>query len=119
MDKPYSVVALIGLPRSGTTIVYRSISAHSRVDGIIEPYQTRRADDYDEACIDAICEDFEIEAANDRSLLVKETATRLVNIRLTLDLLQNARLEGCLTGLIMSSTVRVDVELDSPNGLPI
>jgi len=37
-----SVIARVGLPRSGTTLVHRMLSMHSQVDGIIEPYQQGR-----------------------------------------------------------------------------
>lgn len=101
MTNPYSLVVLIGLPRSGTTLVHRILDAHSQVDGIIEPYQVRRKIDYSETSVARLCRDFKIAPSVDRALLVKETTTRDINVTLSLDLLDNARNDGIYTALIV------------------
>ena len=98
---PYSVIALVGLPRSGTTLVHRMLSMHSQVDGIIEPYQQGRDTDYAKTNIFKLCSDFEIEPCPEKAILVKETATREINVIRTLDLLENARNHHLYTGLIV------------------
>jgi len=75
-----NVVALLGMPRSGTTIVSRLVANHSRIDRIIEPYHTRRDSDYREIDTNQLCTDFGIIESENKSLLVKETFTRPVNI---------------------------------------
>jgi hypothetical protein len=82
-----NIVALIGMPRSGTTIISRLISNHSRMDKIIEPYQSRRDADYCEIEPGRLCSDFGITEQKNRSLLVKETSTRPVNIERIANLL--------------------------------
>lgn len=101
MNAPYSLISLVGLPRSGTTLVHKILSAHSLVDGIIEPYQSRRDNEYSQTQLTAVCKDFKINPSTERAILVKETTTRQVNMIHTLDLLANARFKGIYTGLII------------------
>ena len=101
LKTPYSLVALVGLPRSGTTLVHRILATHSLVDGIVEPYQSRRETEYSETQVTRLCADFDINPSTDRALLVKETTTRASNLELIFELLENARNEGIYTALIV------------------
>lgn len=98
---PYSLIALVGLPRSGTTLVHKILSNHSLVDGIIEPYQFHRHNHYSQTQLTELCNDLKINIDANRAILVKETTTRQVNIEHTLDLLASARSQGVYTGLII------------------
>ena len=98
---PNSLIALMGLPRSGTTLLSRMISAHSAVDGIIEPYQAGRFKKYEETSISVLCKDRKLDIDESRHVLLKETATRIENSRLAVELLKNARAQGVYTGLIL------------------
>lgn len=71
-----NIVALIGMPRSGTTILSRLIANHSRVEKIIEPYQARRDTNYAESDPRKLCRDFSVTERENTSLLVKETSSR-------------------------------------------
>ncbi|MEM9009990.1 MAG: sulfotransferase [Pseudomonadota bacterium] len=101
MDDPYALIALIGLPRSGTTLTARMIAAHSKVDGIVEPYHVRRGDNYREDDVHALAQSFDITPKPARAIFVKETTTRVANVDATLDLLHKARQQGVPTGLIV------------------
>jgi hypothetical protein len=85
-----NVVALFGMPRSGTTIISRLIANHSRVEAIIEPYQSRRSTDYNENDPLKLARDFGLQQREKSSLLVKETLTRKENIELVQRLLETA-----------------------------
>jgi hypothetical protein len=89
-----NVVCLIGLPRSGTTIVSRLIGSQKRIQTLIEPYQSRRDSEYIENDPSKLCEDFELTVAPGSSILVKETATRPDNIRLISNLLEKSNSSG-------------------------
>ncbi len=95
-----NLVVLFGLPRSGTTIMSRLIANHSRVMAIIEPYQTRRATDYEQTGVDELCRDFSVEIKKGCSLLVKETTTRRQNTLLVYELMKNASTSGIRTAYI-------------------
>lgn len=98
---PYSIVALIGIPRSGTTLIHRMIAAHSQVDSLNEPYQVRRAEDYVETDVATLMKDFDVSVSDQRSLFLKETTTRLENTEMTFDVLKRARTSEIRTGLIL------------------
>jgi hypothetical protein len=85
-----NLVALFGMPRSGTTIIARLIANHRRVTAIVEPYQTGRDRDYGAIEIEKLCTDFRVAVREDSSLLVKETFTRERNIQLLQDLLEHS-----------------------------
>jgi hypothetical protein len=89
-----NIVTLFGMPRSGTTIMARLVANHSRMDKIIEPYQTRRDVDYCEFDPVKLCRDFSVEEGDNRSLLVKETTTRPVNIERVAGLLDASSQSG-------------------------
>jgi hypothetical protein len=75
-----NIVVLFGMPRSGTTIISRLIANHSRVQAVIEPYQSRRATNYSESDPLKLSQDFALQVREASSLLVKETLTRTENI---------------------------------------
>lgn len=85
-----NILALFGMPRSGTTIISRIIANHTRVQHIIEPYQTRRDDGYSQTDVGALCNDFNLSDVEGKSLLIKETMTRAQNIALLRELLYRA-----------------------------
>lgn len=97
----YAAVALLGLPRSGTTLTHRLLAAHSAIDGIVEPYHGRRKRGYETTDPETLAADSRIAPSPDRVLLVKETTTRRVNVALTLDFLRNARNAGIPTVLVV------------------
>lgn len=83
-------VVLFGMPRSGTTIISRLIANHSRVQAIVEPFQSRRASNYSERNPLKLAGDFGLTQKEKSSLLVKETLTRKENIELVAQLLESA-----------------------------
>lgn len=97
---PENVVALFGIPRSGTTIISRLVGNHSRVQTIVEPYHGRREAEYCEADPTKLCTDFGITLPPNNSLLVKETSTREINIRLIGELLTRSSETGFRSGYI-------------------
>lgn len=96
-----AVIGVAGMPRSGTTLIHTAIANHSLVDGLVEPYQTRRADEYAETDVERLLADHGIAPDPERTLVVKETTTRVANVRLLTGLLENARRKNIYTGLIL------------------
>jgi len=96
-----AVIGLIGLPRSGTTLIHRAMAAHARVDGVIEPYQTRRASGYGITALADFLADHNIAADPGRALVVKETTTRAVNAQHLFELLGSAQSLGIYAGLVI------------------
>jgi hypothetical protein len=94
---------LIGPPRSGTTLIANTFMSHSTVNGVIEPYQRRRADEYD--CTDPLqlIADHDLDGTNPKTphLAVKETTTRQVNVELSLTLLERAAQAGMYPALVL------------------
>lgn len=91
---PENVITLFGMPRSGTTIISRLIGNHSRVQTIVEPYHVRRETEYCETDPAKLCVDFGVTLPANNSLLVKETATRDINVRLVGELLKRSSEAG-------------------------
>src|SRR6266480_3065291 len=96
-----TVVALLGLPRTGTTLLARHIGAHSRVAALIEPYQAQRQSGYKQTQLQQLCVDFDIGVPPAGGILIKETATRAINFDLTLQTLGLAAQAGYPTGIIL------------------
>lgn|GEM_PF-6060153 len=96
-----TVVALVGLPRSGTTLLARLIGAHSRVATLIEPYQSRRQLNYEHTDLGQLCADCKVEVPVAGAVLIKETTTRWVNVKLVLQTLRIAAEAGHATGIIL------------------
>jgi hypothetical protein len=96
-----TVVALMGLPRSGTTLLTRHIGAHSRIAVVMEPYQRRRRIGYTQTQLQELCTDFKVEVPSAGGILIKETGTRSVNIDLVLKTLGSAAEQGHPTGIIL------------------
>lgn len=95
-----NVVALFGMPRSGTTIVSRLIANHSRIQAIIEPYHSRRETGYRETDVLRLCSDFHVPETQNASLLVKETFTRSSNAAAIGELMNAAAASGIRTAHI-------------------
>lgn len=100
---PQSFILLIGPPRSGTTLIANTFMSHSKVSGVMEPYQRRRKrDDTGTTDLDGfIAENRVRNLANRPHLAMKETTTRLANIDLSLGLMQSAASQGIYTGVVM------------------
>ena len=96
-----AVIGLIGLPRSGTTLIHRAMAAHSRADGVIEPYQAGRAQGYCTTDLSRFLVDHRIAPDADRALIVKETTTRSANVQHLFELLASAQLLGVYVGLVL------------------
>lgn len=77
------LVCLIGLPRSGTTVLTASLAAHSKIHAVYEPWNV--ASKKNEAPITLDLQNFlsvfKINTKNKEVLLVKETATKLSFIK--------------------------------------
>lgn len=101
MDTGASLITLLGMPRSGTTLVYSMISSHSQVGGISEPFQSRREQSYNVTDAAQLCEDFKVAPARRQQLLLKETTTRPTNISLSFDVMSDARTSRIFTGSII------------------
>jgi hypothetical protein len=98
---PHSLVALLGPPRSGTTLIAHAMMAHPEATGLIEPYQVRREGGYAQTDPAALLRDFGLDLAATPHVFVKETTTREANVTLTLELLRAARAQGIYTGLVL------------------
>ncbi len=97
-----NIVALVGLARSGTTIIARCVGMHSRVSLIMEPYHTRRHQNYLETDYQKLCADFGAEMpAGSKSLLIKETCDHAENIERSIICLEQAATEGVRAGLVV------------------
>jgi hypothetical protein len=97
-----NIVALVGLARSGTTIIARCVGMHSRVSLIMEPYHTRRHQNYLETDYQKLCADFGVEVpAGPKSLLIKETCSHPENIERTIICLERAAAQGIHAGLVV------------------
>ena len=95
------LIAVAGLPRSGTTLISRMLTDHSLVDALMEPYQAGRMKLYKQTSFMKLCRDKNIEPKQDRFVLIKETTTRTENVSLLFRLLKDARSLGDYTGLII------------------
>jgi hypothetical protein len=89
MDYPLNCAVMMGLPRSGTTIISRVIGGHSQVKAAIEPYHSRKQEQYEVVNFSAFLADGG-GVTDGQSLMVKETTTRLENVNLSLSLLRSA-----------------------------
>ena len=99
--RPQSLVGLIGPPRSGTTLIANAILSHSRVTGIIEPYQVRREAGYGETDLARLMANFGLSPDAAPHVAIKETTTREANVAALLKLLENTRQAGLYTGLVI------------------
>ncbi len=96
-----NIVALLGLPRSGTTIIARCVGLHSRVALIIEPYHRRRHQNYLETDYQKLCADDGVEVPAAGSLLIKETYSRKENVEQPMLCLEQAAAQGVHAGLVL------------------
>lgn len=97
-----SCILMIGPPRSGTTLIANTFMSHSRVTGLIEPYQRNRADGYD--CTDPVqvMADHGLTPHPDMPhLAMKETTTRLANVELSFAFLERATQQGMYPALVL------------------
>lgn len=100
---PRSFILLIGPPRSGTTLIANTFMSHSKVSGVMEPYQRRRKrDDIGTTDLDGFIAENRIKQLASRPhIAVKETTTRPANVEMSLELMQSAAAQGLYTGLVM------------------
>lgn len=99
---PESCILLIGPPRSGTTLIANTFMSHSRVSGVMEPWQARRRDDFTETDPDrfiAATNPGDLSAAP--HLAIKETTTRQANVDMSLELLHGMAARDVYTGLVL------------------
>lgn len=101
-ELPKSLICLIGPPRSGTTLVANSFSSHSKVTGILEPYQRGRHDNDIETDFIKLLSKNEISNfVTTPHIAVKETTTRIANVELMVKLLQSAAQHQIYSGLVL------------------
>ena len=98
---PYSFTLIIGEPRSGTTLISSCFMSHSTVYGVLEPYQQRRKEPYEVTDVGTFIKDYEINVERKPNFAIKETTTRLENVRLALLTAKNAQDQDIHTGLIL------------------
>jgi hypothetical protein len=77
------------------------MAAHSHIDGVIEPYQARRAEPFTVTALPQFLEEFKITPDAARALVVKETTTRTVNVQHLFGLMASAQAAGIYTGLVI------------------
>ncbi len=105
-ETPLNCALMMGLPRSGTTIVTRVIARHSKVKAVVEPYHSRRHERYETVDFSQFLSD--LGGTDEReSLFLKETTTFSTNVSLSLALLKSAVLQGVrpLAFLVLRSPV--------------
>lgn len=100
-ERYHSVALVLGMPRSGTTLLHRILTRHSKVDGAIEPYQSRRAQSYEEVEERKFLTDLNLRPDRHRCLVIKETSTRSANFLLSMKLLESFKKNGSYTGTIL------------------
>ncbi|MEO1028983.1 MAG: sulfotransferase domain-containing protein [Pseudomonadota bacterium] len=96
-----SVLLMIGMPRSGTTLVHSVISNHGQVFGVSEPFQSRREHDFKETNPNMLALAFDHSQASPANLCVKETTTRRINVQLSFDLLDMSEREGLFSTVLL------------------
>jgi hypothetical protein len=104
---PEHVVLLLGLPRSGTTLLTRMIGLHSAVDTIVEPYHVGRREGFNLTSLPEFAKAKGVALTGHRTLLVKETFQRPENISLSHALLTDAAKRGvnCVVIVILRSPI--------------
>ncbi len=75
--------------------------SHSTVYGILEPYHQRRKEPYEVTDVGTFIKDYEINVERKPNFAIKETSTRLENVRLALLAAKNAQDQDINTGLII------------------
>lgn len=96
-----SVIGLIGLPRSGTTLIANSVFNHPKVIGIHEPYHSRRANNFRDTSVETFAASLGLAPDLGKSLAVKETTTRQENVDLLFKLLEDGQQRGLYCGLVL------------------
>ncbi len=86
------VVGLVGMARSGTTLLCSVLGVHSRIKAVYEPYNANKNRSLPAKLgIDGFFTEFPTEMKGKEILLVKETATQIAFIDRTADLLRSIR----------------------------
>ena len=98
---PDSFTLIIGPARSGTTLIGNCFMSHSTVSGILEPYQQRRREPYEVTDMNTLLNDYGIDYKKKPNFAIKETTTRIKNVRFALQAAANAQDQGICTGLII------------------
>lgn len=90
-DRPEKLVGLIGLPRSGTTMLASIFSVHPEINGVYEPWNARKNYLVDNVGItnfyNVFSDDF---VENKKVLFVKETSTKPIYVQRMKRLLDSA-----------------------------
>lgn len=101
-ELPESLICLIGPPRGGTTLIANAFASHTKVTGILEPYHRGRHENYIETDLANLLRQNEIsDFVATPHIAIKETFTRMANVKLTIKLLQSAALHNVYSGLIL------------------
>ena len=96
-----NLTLVLGAPRSGTSLLIRHLSAHSKILGIMEPFQSRRHEEFSCTDIFEMANLYGFNPSKQRSIFVKETTTRLNNVLLSLALVRAAEEKGVDCSLIL------------------
>lgn len=84
------MVALLGLARSGTTLLCSMLGVHSAIEAVYEPFNASKDRELPaQIGIDRFFAEFPTPMGNKNILLVKETATRIAFLDRTADLLRS------------------------------
>jgi SAM-dependent methyltransferase len=84
------LVALLGLARSGTTLLCSILGVHSTIEAVYEPFNANKDRELPaQICIDRFFAEFPTPMHNKDTLLIKETATRIAFLDRTAALLRS------------------------------
>lgn len=105
INQNISLMTVLGMPRSGTSLLFRELALDSSTYGIMEPYQQRRDNNYGVTELNTLIEDSSMTFTNEECVLVKETTTRIENVRLLNALLFDSANHGrhCTSIVILRS----------------
>lgn len=105
MSNIKNLLTIIGLPRSGTSTLFKSLAKDINIYGITEPYQIERNSNYSVVEIDQLILDSKLVYNNEDTLLVKETTTRRNNVKYVNELILNSINKGvaCVSIVILRS----------------
>jgi hypothetical protein len=90
--RPREVIGLVGLPRSGTTILTAVLAVHSRIEAAYEPWNANQHRELPKQIdLNDFFEVFPMNRGDKEVLLVKETATHIAYLDNIAHLLRSAR----------------------------
>ena len=88
-ELPRKLVTLVGLPRSGTTLLTSIFSVHSDFEAIYEPWNAGRLAAEDNVSLIDLIQKENIDSISNKVLFVKETASKLFHVKYIQRLLKN------------------------------